>query len=80
MTEVTAQSILVAAVVGLLSGTHAAIWGMYKDAIHEGFTPARFARSVLLGATVGAIVQVALRLSAAPAAVAMLVSLRTAER
>ena len=76
MTEVTAQSILVAAVVGLLSGTHAAIWGMYKDAIHEGFTPARFARSVLLGATLGAIVQLTLRLELPrPAAVAMLFGL-----
>ena len=76
MTQVTAQSILVAAVVGLLSGTHAAIWGMYKDAIHEGFTPGRFARSVLLGATVGAILQVALRLELPrPAAIAMLFGL-----
>jgi hypothetical protein len=76
MTEVTAQSLLVAALVGLLSGTHAAIWGMYKDAIHEGFTPARFARSVLLGATVGVVVQVSLRLELPrPAAIAMLFGL-----
>jgi hypothetical protein len=62
MTEPTAQSFLLAAVVGLLSGTHAAIWGMYKDAIHEGFTTARFGRSVILGAAVGVMVQAALRL------------------
>jgi hypothetical protein len=76
MTEMPAQSLLIAAVVGLLSGTHAAIWGMYKDAIHEGFTPARFARSVLLGGMVGVVVQVALRLELPhPAAIALLFGL-----
>lgn len=38
-----------ASVVGLLSGTHTAIWGMFKDAIHEGFTLGRFARSIVIG-------------------------------
>ena len=56
------QSLIVAAAVGLLAGTHAAIWGMYKDAIHEGFVPARFARSLLVGAAGAVAVQCALRL------------------
>jgi hypothetical protein len=56
------ESIIVAAVVGLLAGTHTAIWGMHKDAIHEGFDPRRFARSLILGAFAGALVQLALRL------------------
>src|SRR5262245_57717928 len=41
---------LIALLVGSLSGTHAAIWGMYKDSIHEGFEWPRFMRSVVLGA------------------------------
>lgn len=56
------QSLIVAAAVGLLAGMHAAIWGMYKDAIHEGFVPARFARSLLVGAAGAVAVQFALRL------------------
>jgi hypothetical protein len=41
-------NLLVAAWVGLLAGMHTATWGMYKDAIHEGFTVARFLRSVFV--------------------------------
>lgn len=43
------NSIGIAAVVGLLSGTHTSIWGMYKDAMHEGFAIRRFARSMIVG-------------------------------
>ena len=43
------QTMMIVALVGLLAGTHAAIWGMYKDAIHEGFTNATFARSMIVG-------------------------------
>jgi hypothetical protein len=50
MTNHDAKSLAFAALVGLLSGAHTAIWGMYKDAIHEGFTQARFSRSVIIGA------------------------------
>ncbi len=53
----------IAAAVGLLSGTHAAIWGMYKDAIHEGFSAARFARSPVVGAAAAAAIQRALGLA-----------------
>jgi hypothetical protein len=56
------QSLIVAAAVGLLAGMHAAIWGMYKDAIHEGFVPARFARSLIVGAGGAVAVQCALGL------------------
>lgn len=58
----TLSTLAPALLVGLLSGTHAAIWGMYKDAIHEGFAPGRFARSVLVGAPCAALVQAALAL------------------
>ena len=38
-------------IVGLLAGAHTATWGMYKDAVHEGFD-ARYFRSVLIGGVV----------------------------
>jgi hypothetical protein len=48
---------LLAAVVGLLAGLHAATWGMYKDAPHEGFSLRTFARSPALGLVLGIVVQ-----------------------
>ena len=62
MTSVSLESLLVAGIVGLLSGMHTAIWGMYKDAIHEGFTLARFVRSMIVGMVVAAVIQSALTL------------------
>jgi hypothetical protein len=68
MTQSTLGSLAIAAVIGLLSGTHAAIWGMYKDAIHEGFAAGRFARSVVVGAAVAVAIQAALKLALPDAA------------
>ena len=48
MTLTSMQSLAVAGIVGLLSGTHTAIWGMYKDAVHEGFVIHPFARSMAI--------------------------------
>jgi hypothetical protein len=48
---------LIAAIVGSLSGLHTAIWGMYKDSAHEGFSPTRFARSILVGAAAAMLIQ-----------------------
>lgn len=56
------SSLALAAGIGALSGTHTAIWGMYKDAIHEGFTMRQFIRSVIVGALVGIAIQQALGL------------------
>ncbi len=39
-----------ALVVGALAGLHAATWGMYKDALYEGFSLAKYLRSVTTGA------------------------------
>jgi hypothetical protein len=47
------MSTLLAAVVGLLAGIHAATWGMFKDAPHEGFSRRKYARSPLLGLALG---------------------------
>lgn len=43
--------------VGLLAGTHAATWGMYKDAIHEGFTYRKYLRSVCIAGVIALLVQ-----------------------
>jgi hypothetical protein len=45
-----------AAGIGLVAGIHAATWGMYKDAPHEGFSPWKFVRSPLLGAVLATVV------------------------
>lgn len=50
---------LVAALIGLLAGAHAATWGMYKDAPHEGFSPRKYIRSPILAAFLGVAVQFA---------------------
>jgi len=72
MTHVSVQSLALAAVVGALSGTHTAIWGMYKDAIHEGFAVRRFVRSVIVGGAVAVAIQLALALPL-PGAAAVIV-------
>jgi hypothetical protein len=58
----SSATLVIAAGVGLLSGTHTAIWGMYKDAVHEGFTVRTFVRSIVIGAVVAALVQALFRL------------------
>ena len=41
--------LLIALVIGALSGLHVSTWGMYKDAPHEGFTWFRYFRSPMVG-------------------------------
>ena len=61
---------------GLLAGTHASIWGMYKDAIHEGFGRARFARSMIVAAVAAVAIQLAFNLPIpAPGALVLLFGL-----
>jgi hypothetical protein len=62
MNPVSIPALLVAAFVGLLAGTHASIWGMYKDAIHEGFTRRVFARSMVVGCLAAVALQAWLKL------------------
>lgn len=47
--------LLTAAGIGFLSGLHTSTWGMYKDAIHEGFSWMRYFRSAITGAVMGVI-------------------------
>jgi hypothetical protein len=60
---VDASTLPIAAAVGLLSGTHTAIWGMYKDAAHEGFNLGRFTRSMIVGVLAAVGAQAALQLA-----------------
>ena len=62
------MELVIAAVIGLLAGTHAATWGMYKDAPHEGFTVRRYSRSIIVGLVVGIALQLLLRLDLTQAA------------
>jgi len=49
-----------ALVVGALVGLHVASWGMYKDALYEGFCARKYARSVLVGAAAALVLQLTL--------------------
>lgn len=66
---------LIAALVGLLSGTHAAIWGMYKDAVHEGFAMNRFARSIVIGSICAVGLQAVLKVPMRPGPLVLLFGL-----
>lgn len=48
---------VLAALVGLMAGLHAATWGMYKDVPHEGFSRRTYLRSPVLGGVLGVLVQ-----------------------
>jgi hypothetical protein len=48
---------LFAVLIGAMAGLHISTWGMYKDAIHEGFSRLRYLRSILVGAAVGFLLQ-----------------------
>lgn len=47
MTPLTA-----ALLIGLAAGAHTSTWGMYKDAVHEGFTLPKYLRSIVLSGTI----------------------------
>ena len=47
---------LYAALTGLTAGAHSSIWGMYKDAPHEGFSLRVFTRSMVFGTAVALLI------------------------
>lgn len=49
------MDLILSLLVGLLVGIHVATWGMYKDAIHEGFTWRTYFRSVVVAPVVAVI-------------------------
>src|SRR6476620_1557344 len=68
--------IIIAAFVGALSGAHTAIWGMYKDAVHEGFAATRFARSIVIGTLCAVVIELVLQLPmSAPGSIVLLFGL-----
>jgi hypothetical protein len=48
-------NLFIAVLIGLIAGAHTSTWGMYKDALHEGFTWPKYFRSIIIGALVGAV-------------------------
>lgn len=65
------MSTLFAVLVGLAVGCHISTWGMYKDAVHEGFTLRRYARSILLGVTLAPLAAMVVGLDATTASGAL---------
>jgi hypothetical protein len=59
-------------VIGFLSGVHAASWGMYKDAPHEGFEWRKFLRSIAMGVVIAPTAAHLMRLDPTTAAGAVL--------
>jgi hypothetical protein len=51
---------LMAVAIGAVAGAHASTWGMYKDAIHEGFTWPKYSRSIVVGAVLGLLLETVL--------------------
>lgn len=59
---------VVAALAGALAGLHAATWGMYKDALYEGFSARKYARSIITGILAALALESALSLNPISAA------------
>ena len=51
------MNLLIALVIGLMAGAHSATWGMYKDAIYEGFTYRKYFRSIILSGLIAVIIE-----------------------
>jgi hypothetical protein len=49
--------LFIALLVGLAAGAHSATWGMYKDAIYEGFTYRKYFRSIILSGLIAVVTQ-----------------------
>jgi hypothetical protein len=69
MTIMTAQ----VAAIGALAGMHTATWGMYKDALYEGFRIGKYLRSVIVGMLAALVVAALLRFEGGPAGTFVLV-------
>lgn len=51
------MNLLIALVVGVAAGTHTSTWGMYKDAIYEGFTYRKYFRSIVLAGFIAVVTE-----------------------
>lgn len=61
MTLTASASLALAPLVGMASGLHTATWGMYKDAMYEGFSGRIYARSIVVGMLAATVVQLVMR-------------------
>lgn len=61
MTLSASASLALAPFVGMASGLHTATWGMYKDAMYEGFSRRTFARSIVVGMVAATAAQLVMR-------------------
>lgn len=59
------MNLLIALIIGLMAGAHSATWGMYKDAIYEGFTYRKYFRSIIFSGLTAIIFQRVTNLDAA---------------
>lgn len=76
MNAISSSTIAIACAVGLASGLHTSIWGMYKDALHEGFGITTFVRSIAIGGIAAMAIQAVLGLPLpAPQAIILLFGL-----
>jgi hypothetical protein len=56
------MNLLIALVIGLAAGAHSATWGMYKDAIYEGFTYGKYFRSIILSGIIAVVAELITKL------------------
>ena len=49
------MNLLIALIIGLMAGAHSSTWGMYKDAIYEGFTYRKYFRSIILSGLIAVV-------------------------
>ena len=56
------MNLFLACLIGGLAGSHASMWGMYKDSPHEGFTWPKYLRSTWMSALIGLVLGVVLDL------------------
>ena len=66
------MSVTIAAAVGLAAGLHAATWGVFKDAPHEGFHWSRFVRSPAIGVAAALVLHALLPWPSGPAGTVLL--------
>lgn len=62
------MALLIALVIGLAAGAHASTWGMYKDAIYEGFTYGKYFRSIILSGIIAVVAELITKLDVTRAA------------
>ena len=50
-------NLFIALIIGLFAGTHISTWGMYKDALYEGFSYRKYFRSITFSSIIAVVLQ-----------------------